>query len=61
MTKEGYTFTKVIEFITLWAGVVKLGCGHIGDIVKMVNFIRIFVLDIEHINWVVMSNEFHDP
>ena len=38
MTKEGYT--KLGNFITPRVGVVALGCGHIGYIVKMLNFIR---------------------
>ena len=39
MTKE--EFTKIVNFITPWAEIVYLGCGHIDDIVKMLNFIRI--------------------
>ena len=40
MTKESYTQT--VNCMTLMEGVVVIGCGHIGDIVKMLNFIKIF-------------------
>ena len=36
MTKEGST--KIVNFMTPWAGVLVLGCGHIRQIVKMYYF-----------------------
>ena len=40
MTKESYT--KIVNCMTPMAGVVVIGCGHKGDMVKMLNFIKIF-------------------
>ena len=40
-----------------------VGCGHIGDKVEVLNFIRYFLpLGIGQINWVMMSKTFvRDP
>ena len=39
MTKEGST--KFVNFMTPWAGVLVLGCGHISHIVNMHFFSKI--------------------
>ena len=56
MTKEGYT--KLGNFITPRVEVVALGCGHIGYIVKMLNFIRksTLLLSIGHTNLLEAMN-----
>ena len=38
MTKKGYTYTKIVDFLTLRERLVVLGCGNICDIVKILNF-----------------------
>ena len=35
-------------FFTIWNGVVKLGCGHIGDVVKMLNLNKIFYSTLDY-------------
>ena len=52
MTKEGST--KIVNIMVPGAGVVVLGCGHIGDIVKVLIFIKTLNLlpDICQTNWV---------
>ena len=45
--KEGST--KIVDFMTPGAGVVELGCGHIGDIVKMLYFLKNFYST--HLQW----------
>ena len=32
--------TKIVNFMTPWAGVLALGCSHISHIVKMLNFVK---------------------
>ena len=34
------SYTKIVNFITLVVGDAVLGCGHIGDIVKMLNSLK---------------------
>ena len=38
MTKEGST--KIVTFMTPWAGVLAIECGHISDIVKIDYFFK---------------------
>ena len=42
MTKE--RSTKIVNFMTPWAGVIALGCGHISHIVKIHYFFKILLL-----------------
>ena len=51
----------MVNFMMPGAGMVELGCGHMGDIVKMLNFIKIFYSVIGQFNWIMMSKEFADP
>ena len=37
-----------LTFFTIWNGVVKLGCGHIGDVVKMLNLNKIFYSTLDY-------------
>ena len=46
MTKEGYA--NIVNFMTPRIGVVVLGCDHIGDIVKMLNLIKIIYFNPRH-------------
>ena len=41
-TKEGST--KFVNLMTLWAGILELGHGHIGEIVKMNYFFKNILL-----------------
>ena len=34
MTKKGYTYTKIVDFLTLRERLVVLGCGNICDILN---------------------------
>ena len=55
MTKEGST--KLVNFVLATVGPI-LWCGHIGEIVKMFNFIK--NLQIYSLAWVLLSKEFDD-
>ena len=52
-----------VNFMTPRLRVVVLGCGHIGDKVKMLNFIKIptLVLGTGQTNWIMASKEFDKP
>ena len=46
MTKEGST--KIVNYMTPWAGILALGCGHIDHIVKVHYSFKIFFFTPSH-------------
>ena len=58
--REGSTNCK-FQFARV--GVVVLECGHIDNIVKMLNFFKVFLLlqEIGQTNWIIMSKKFDPP
>ena len=56
VSMEGYT--KIVNFMTPWVGIVVLRFDNIGDIVKMLKSIKNQVIRLT--NWIIISKKVDD-